>query len=108
MKRAIRLCPFPPPWYFALLGIGNHLNGDNKAASFALELAIEREPNDYPIRLWYCSALVELGRLEDAAFAAKPILENDPGFSAAAWANSYKSKSHERLKDNLRAAGLPE
>jgi len=108
MKRAIRLCPFPPVWFFALLGVGYHLNGDNKAALFALELAIEREPANYSFRLWYCSALVEMGRLEDAAFAAKPILENDPGFSVAAWAENFKSKSHERLKDNLLAAGLPE
>jgi tetratricopeptide (TPR) repeat protein len=108
MKRAIRLCPFPPVWFFALLGVGYHLNGDNKAALFALELAIEHEPSNYIPRLWYCSALVEMGRLGDAAFAAKPILENDPSFSAAAWAESFKSKSHERLKDNLLAAGLPE
>ncbi|MCP4765748.1 MAG: tetratricopeptide repeat protein [Gammaproteobacteria bacterium] len=108
IKRAIRLCPFPPVWFFALLGVGYHLNGDNKAALFALELAIEHEPGDYISRLWYCSALVEMGRLGDAAFAAKPILENDPDFSAAAWAESFKSKSHERLKDNLLAAGLPE
>ncbi|MCP4333636.1 MAG: hypothetical protein GY785_13345 [Gammaproteobacteria bacterium] len=71
-------------------------------------MAIKHEPSDYSFRLWYCSALVEMGRLEDAAFAAKPILENNPGFSAAAWAENFKSKSHERLKDNLLAAGLPE
>ena len=108
MKRAIRLCPFPPLWFFALLGIGYHLNGDNKAAIFALELAIEHEPDNSSFRLWYCSALVEMSRLEDAAFSAKSILENDPSFSTAAWAKRFKSKSHERLEDNLLAAGLPE
>ena len=34
--------------------------------------------------------------------------EIEPSFSALRWANSFKSKSHERLKDNLLAAGLPE
>ena len=32
MQKAIRLCPFPIPWYLMVLGAGYHLNGDNNAA----------------------------------------------------------------------------
>jgi TolB-like protein/class 3 adenylate cyclase/Tfp pilus assembly protein PilF len=102
MKRAIRLCPFPPVWYFMLLGTGYHLSGNNQAADIALNLALERDSNSYFARLWLASTLVEMGRLEEAREISKAT------FSALSWAESFKSESHARLKNNLRAAGFSE
>ena len=106
MKRAIRLCPFPPVWYFMLLGTGYHLSGNNEAANIALSLALERDSNSYFARLWLASTLVEMGRLDEARAVSQAALEIEPNFSALSWAENFKSESHARLKGNLIAAGF--
>jgi adenylate cyclase len=108
MQRAIRLCPFPPAWYLMVLGVGFHLNGDNEAAISALEQAAEREPDSVLSRLWLASALVEMGRLDDAREVSKTGIDIEPAFDVMSWANSFSSKSHLRLKGNLLAAGFLE
>jgi len=106
MKRAIRLCPFPPVWYFMLLGTGYHLSGNNEAANIALSLALGRDSNSYFARLWLASTLVEMGRLDEARAVSQAALEIEPNFSALSWAENFKSESHARLKENLIAAGF--
>ncbi len=108
VQKAIRLCPYPPVWYFNLLGAGLHLNGDNEAAIPVLERAVNSSPESYLPRLWLASALVELGRLDEASLISKIVLDIEPNFSAAGWAESFKSETHARLKDNMLAAGFPE
>jgi adenylate cyclase len=108
IKKAIRLCPFPPGWYISLLGTGYHLNGDNESAIYTLRQAIKREPGSHLPRLWLVSALVELGKLDEAHVVSKEVLDIEPNFSAVSWANSFKSKTHANLKDNLFAAGFRE
>ncbi len=108
MQKAIRLCPFPIPWYLMVFGAGYHLNGDNNAAITALNQAIDREPESHLARVWLASTYAEIGRFAEAKAVAKEILDIEPDFSALRWANSFKSKSHARLKDNLLAASLPE
>ena len=108
MQKAIRLCPFPIPWYLMVFGAGYHLNGDNNAAITALNQAIEREPESHLARVWLASTFAEIGRFDEAKAVSKEVLDIEPNFSALRWANSFKSKSHERVKDNLLAAGLPE
>jgi len=106
MKRAIRLCPFPPVWYFMLLGTGYHLSGNNEAAIIALSLALKRDSNSYFARLWLASTLVEMGRLDEARAVSQAAFEIEPNFSALSWAENFKSESHARLKGNLIAAGF--
>jgi adenylate cyclase len=108
MKRAIRLSPFPPGWYFNLIGVAYHLNGENEIAIPAIEHAIQRDPGSHFPRVWLVSALVEVKNLDEALAISKVILEIEPGFSVARWATGYKSAAHARLKDNLLVAGLPE
>ena len=108
MQRAIRLCPFPSAWYLFILGAGFHLNGDNVAAITALEQALIRIPDSIVPRLWLTTVFVEIGKIDEARAVSKEILDIEPNFSAANWANSFKSKTHAHLKDNLLAAGLPE
>jgi len=107
MKRAIRLCPFPPGWYFAVLGIGLHLSKNNEAAILALNHACEREPGAFMPRMWMACALIELGRLDEAQEICKAALKIEANFSSLEFAKSYESKSHVRLKDNLLAASFP-
>jgi len=108
IQRAIRLSPFPQPWFLSLLGTGFHLIGQNETAVSALKQAVEREPDSHLARVWLASTFAEMGRLAEARELSNSILSIDPAFSVLSWAESYRSKSHERLKDNLLAAGLPE
>jgi adenylate cyclase len=108
IQKAIRLSPFPRAWQLSLLGTGFHLIGENESAVSAFEQAIEREPDSHLARVWLASTLAEIGRLDEAHIVSKEVISIDPAFSALNWADSYSSKSHERLKDNLLAAGLPE
>ena len=108
MQRAIRFCPFPPASYLFILGAGFHLNGDNLAAISALEQALIRIPDSIVPRLWHATVFVEIGKIDEARPVSKEVLDIEPNFSAASWANSFKSKTHAHLKDNLIAAGLPE
>jgi adenylate cyclase len=106
MKRAMRLCPFPPVWYFILLGTGLHLIGNNEAANIALSQALKRDSYSFFARLWLASTLVEMGRLDEARAVSKAALDIEPNFSALSWAENFKSDSHSRLKDNLIAVGF--
>ncbi len=106
MKRAIRLCPFPPVWYFMILGAGLHLNGNNEAANIALNLSLKRDSNSYFARLWLASTLVEMGRLDEAKAISRTALDIEPNYSALSWAKNFKSESHARIKSNLIAAGF--
>jgi adenylate cyclase len=108
IQRAIRLCPYPPAWYLIVLGAGFHLIGENESAVSALQQAVKREPDSHLARVWLASTLAEMGRLDEAQVVSKEVIAIDPAFSALSWADSYRSKSHERLKDNLLAAGLPD
>ncbi len=108
MQQAIRLSPFPPPWFLMVLGIGLHLNGDNEAAFLALERSAKRMPgSNFPL-LWLASTLVEMGKLDEARAFFREALDMEPSFNAVNWANSFKSDSHKRLKANLLAVGLSE
>lgn len=108
LKKAIRLCPFPPAWILFLMGMGLHLKGDNPAAIFALEQAILREPGSHLNHVWLTSALVDEGKLDDARSVASKVLEIDPAFSIGSWSQGFHSTTHLHIRDNLLAVGLPE
>jgi TolB-like protein/Tfp pilus assembly protein PilF len=107
MQKAIRLCPFPFPWYLMVLGIGFHLSGENEAAISALEQVAERMPDSIFPLLWLASTLVEIGKLDEARAFYRVAHDMEPSFDVVSWANSFKSESHTRLKENLLVAGFP-
>lgn len=107
LRRAIRLCPFPPAWFLFLIGMGFHLNGDNKLALSAIEKSIEREPGGFVPLLWLSSVLIELGMVDEAKKFTRDALSIEPEFSASKWASKFNPKSHGRIKDNLIVAGFP-
>jgi adenylate cyclase len=108
IKKSIRLCPFPPAWFLFLLGTGLHLKGDNDAAIYAFEQAIEREPDSHLTHLWLTSALVDLGMMDEARSASRTVLDIEPTFSVTNWSQTFNSPAYLRIKDNLLVAGLPE
>lgn len=108
IRKSIRLCPYPPAWFLFLLGMGLHLKGDNNAAIYAFKQAIEREPDSHITHVWITSALVDLGRFDEAQSASMAVLQIEPSFSVNNWSRSFNSPGHLRVKDNLISAGLPE
>ena len=96
----------PLPWYLLVLGAGLHLENENLEAIDTLEKAAASMPESVLPRLWLASALVDLGRIEEASFLSKAALDLDPAFSALSWADSFKSKTHENLRQNMLVAGF--
>jgi tetratricopeptide (TPR) repeat protein len=107
MKKAIRLCPFPPAWFLFILGTGFHLKGDNETAVHAFEQSLKRDSESHLTNAWLASALVELGKLDEARSAAEAVLEIEPSFSVEDWSKAFESRAYLRIKANLLQAGLP-
>jgi adenylate cyclase len=107
IRKAMRLCPYPPHWYLFFLGIALHLNGDNGKAVNVLEKAIEKEPETHKPRVVLASALFEIGRLDEARAYAETILNIEPSFSADSWAEEHYAEAYSGLRKNLLAIGLP-
>jgi adenylate cyclase len=108
MKKAIRLCPFPPAWFLFILGMGFHLRGDNDTAIHAFEKSLERDPESHLTNAWLASALVESGKQDEARSASEKVLEIEPSFSVEDWSEAFESRAYLRIKANLLQAGLPE
>jgi len=108
MKKAVRLCPFPPAWFLFILGMGFHLKGDNETAIHAFEQSLERDSESHLTNAWLASALVEMGRLDEARSASETVLEIEPSFSVEEWSKAFGSRAYLRVKANLLQAGLPE
>jgi len=98
LHKALRLCPFPPPWYLFALGSGHHLNGDNEIAISILEKAVQREPNSHLPRVWLTSVLFESGRLDEAHSASQSVISMEPAFSVDAWAEKFNTVEFSRIK----------
>ena len=107
IRKAMRLCPYPPHWYLVILGFALHLNGDNEKAVNVLEKAVEKEPDTHTSRVVLASALFEIGRLDEARAYAETILNIKPSFSADSWAEEYYAEAYAGLRKNLLAIGLP-
>lgn len=107
IRMALRLCPYPPPWYLIISGEGFYLDGDLEAAKTALEQGIEHEPESNIGRPWLAITLVDMGRLDEAREVAREALDIDPFFSVTSWMGRFV-EADLRLRDNLLAAGFPE
>jgi adenylate cyclase len=107
IRKAMRLCPYPPHWYLSYLGIAFHLNGDIEKAVSVLEKAVEKEPDTHIPRVWLASALFEIGRLDEARDYAETILNIEPSFSTDSWGKEFYAEAQNRIRKNLLAIGLP-
>ena len=81
IKKAMRLCPVYPGWYFLVLGTAYRLTGQAESAISALEAAIKKSPDFLALHVGLASTLGELGREEDAKKPVSEILRIDPEFS---------------------------
>jgi adenylate cyclase len=109
LKKAIRLDPKGPGYYFLYLGRAYRELGQYGEAIAELKKALGRQPEMVWAHIDLAATYSLAGREEDARAAASDVLNTNPKFSLEGFAKSfpYKNQAHkERYIDALRKAGL--
>ena len=111
IHKAMRACPLYRPGYLRAMGRALRLSGQPEAAIEAYRESIKREPDYLTAHVNLVSILGELGRLDEAAVAAREIYKREPNFSIKAYAAGLAYRNASVLTQfaaGLRKAGLPE
>ena len=109
IKKAIRLNPIPPVWYFHTLGHAYFLTGRYGEAVVTLDRVINRNPNFWPAHIYLAASYVEMGQVEKARAEAAEVLKINPKFSLQYRKTRlpYKDPAmFDRMSDLLGKAGL--
>jgi adenylate cyclase len=105
-RRALRLDPNPPPWFFGALGYAGYYAGLYEEAIEALQ----RMPSEISQKhLDLALSYAQLGRKEEAARSRAALLELIPHFSAQeiVKGDNMRPEAAEHFLDGARKAGLP-
>jgi adenylate cyclase len=116
LKKAMRLAPYPPPYFMHWAGHANYLAGRYEAAITEYRKVIARQPHGNLGCIswgWLITSYMELGREEEARAEARKLLEQNLNFSIKTQISiqkqGFKDQSiFERRIELLRKAGLPE
>lgn len=107
-RKAFRLNPFPPAWYYLTLGPALYANRDYAAA---IELLRKEETYRTSSRRFLAASLAQLGRLEEARAEVELFLIGNPNFTIGHWAAIEPFRdaaTREHFVEGFRKAGLPE
>jgi adenylate cyclase len=111
LKKAMRLNPIPPSWYFMNLGSA-YLNTEQyEKAVVEYRKALQRQPDNMFAHLNLVVCYVNLNRQEDAHAEAEEVLTINPKFSIERYAKTFRFADQtvkQRRIDAMRKAGLPE
>jgi len=108
VRKAMRLNPFYPDWYWNIMGRCWHAMGRYADALDAFE-RIELPP--FWVNAYLAACNQQLGRVDRAKLHCHRTLEEYPDFRVSAYSRLFPYRSaaiRERLLDTLRAAGLPD
>jgi adenylate cyclase len=108
-KKAIRLNPFPPAWYFNFLGIAYRLTGQYEESIATCNRATRLNPDQLFAHACLAAAYSLLGREEEARAEATEVLRIHPKFSLEKFGKMlpFKNKADiEGTVNALRKAGL--
>ena len=108
VKRAMRLDPHHPDWYWQELALALYVGGHHTEAIRALNHKTNHEAWDYAYLAVCC---VAMGEIEQAKCHVENLLQMKPGASVRYHEKSecYKNDADlERFLNALRTAGLPE
>jgi len=109
IKKALRLNPLPPNWYFLALGDAQRMLGQYEEAIDAYKKALDRSPDFLLVRIGLAASYSASGRGEEARAAAGEVLRIEPAFSVEAFGKGVTLKNQadlERYLQVLRSAGL--
>lgn len=84
-KKAIRLNPFPPLWYFHGLGLAYRTVGKYDEAIKWYKKCLERNPNHFAAHLHMAATYALMGREKEARASAAEVLRSNPNFSLKAY-----------------------
>ncbi|RVD56235.1 adenylate cyclase [Mesorhizobium sp. M2D.F.Ca.ET.185.01.1.1] len=108
IRKAFRLNPFPPSWYYLTLGQAQYAARDYEAA---VETLRRDETYRTSSRRFLAASLAQLGRLDEARTEVALFLVGNPHFSTQRWADTEPFRDEAMLEhfvDGFRKAGLPE
>ena len=108
-KKAIRLRPFAPVFYYYYLGRAYFMTGQFDESITAVKKALNVNPNYLPALPLLAACYSSLDRHAEAAAAADEVLRVNPQFTLEAYAKImlYKNKADkDRYIAALRKAGL--
>jgi adenylate cyclase len=108
-RKAIRLNPFGPVFYYLHFGNALQMTGRFEEAVSAYKKAIQRTPNNMWAHLMLTATYSKMGRETEARAEASEVLRINPKFSLDWWAktSAYKEQStRDSLFDALQKAGL--
>lgn len=108
VRKALRLNPHPPGWYYWMLGQAQYAIRDYEAAVQTL-----RRPETYRAtsRRLLAASLARLGRLDEARTEAQLFMMSNPNFTIRQWSDSQPFRDEELRRhflEGYRMAGLPE
>jgi adenylate cyclase len=110
INKALRLQPFPNPWYPWLQGRCLRQLGRYDEATAAIKRAIALSPSVVFIRAYLVETYVAAGRLEEARAEAEEVLRLDPKFSVDPFVKLWDKYDDPNVVKgyaaNLRKAGL--
>ena len=107
IEKAFRLNPFPPGWYYWILGYAQYAAGLYGDAVAALGHESTRRSGS---RRLLAASLAQVGRIDEARFEAQQFLSANPDFSMRRWATAQPFRDdadREHFLDGYRKAGLP-
>ncbi len=108
IRRAFRLNPYPPVWYYLLLGQAQYAARQYESAVVTLH---HEETYRTGSRKFLAASLAQLGRLEEARREVEMFLVSNPHFTISHWVASQPLRdvaTLEHFVDGCRKAGLPE
>jgi len=109
IRKALRLNPFPPSWYFNALGNTHRPMGAYEEAIAAYQKAVDRTPDFLLVHIGLAASYSALGRTGEAHRAAEEVRRISPQFSLEAFGRGLTLKNQadlERYLEALRMAGL--
>jgi TolB-like protein/Flp pilus assembly protein TadD len=110
IKKAIRLNPFPPYYYYMALSRCHRMKGQYDKALAEIKKSTQVAPNWWGNYLMMAVNYAFMDRQEEAAAAAKKVLELNPNFSVEPYLKAMPYKNPAEIKiviDAMRKAGLP-
>jgi TolB-like protein len=106
-QKAFHLNPYPPGWYYWLLGLNEYAAGRYEDA---VETLLHKSTHRSGSQRILAASLAQLGRMEEAKIEAAQFLAAHPHFSAKQWENTVpfqREADSRHFVEGYLKAGLP-
>jgi len=109
LRKAIRLNPFGPDWYYLTFGLSLRMAGKFEEAVSAFKKVLQSRPNNIFAHIGLASTYSMMGCEQEASAEAAEVLRTNPKFSVDSYSKRslYKDQSEtDKVANALRKAGL--